>query len=102
MNLTFAIAAGLGSRQLYLVKTFPLYFSLSFILHANQIVDDMIIQTDKNASDIDVENIVNRKVRLSKSMDCDLKRKIYVLLGVPWNFLNAGFVQPALTATFQR
>merc|ERR1719220_3241229 len=26
------------------------------------IVDDMIIQTDKNASDIDVENIVNRKV----------------------------------------
>ena len=30
-----------------------------------QIVDDMIIQTDKNASDIDVENIVNRKVSLS-------------------------------------
>ena len=28
-----------------------------------QIVDDIIIQTDKNASDIDVENIVNRKVR---------------------------------------
>ena len=25
----------------------------------------MIIQTDKNASDIDVENIVNRKVSLS-------------------------------------
>merc|ERR1719266_1273556 len=27
-----------------------------------KIVDDIIIQTDKNASDIDVENIVNRKV----------------------------------------
>ena len=26
-------------------------------------MDDIIIQTDKNASDIDVENIVNRKVR---------------------------------------
>ena len=26
-----------------------------------QIVDDMIIQTDRNASDIDVENIVNLK-----------------------------------------
>ena len=26
-----------------------------------KIVDDMIIQTDRNASDIDVENIVNLK-----------------------------------------
>ncbi len=34
----------------------------SLLMLPNQIVDDMIIQTDKNASDIDVENIVNRKV----------------------------------------
>lgn len=37
------------------------------MLSQNQIVDDMIIQTDKNASDIDVENIVNRKVRLDNA-----------------------------------
>ena len=36
-----------------------------FLSRYKQIVDDMIIQTDKNASDIDVENIVNRKVSLS-------------------------------------
>ena len=36
-------------------------FFLSFILMQTQIVDDMIIQTDRNASDIDVENIVNLK-----------------------------------------
>jgi len=36
--------------------------SLSQAKHDYKIVDDMIIQTDKNASDIDVENIVNRKV----------------------------------------
>ena len=41
-----------------------LFYFLS-LSHCKQIVDDMIIQTDKNASDIDVENIVNRKVRIS-------------------------------------
>ena len=42
-----------------LKNVFSLFFS--FILMQTQIVDDMIIQTDRNASDIDVENIVNLK-----------------------------------------
>ena len=45
-----------------------------------QIVDDMIIQTDRNASDIDVENIVNLKkpvrfIKPSIRMDFALQNK---------------------------
>ena len=49
-------------KNIYEISLLFYFLSLS---HCKQIVDDMIIQTDKNASDIDVENIVNRKVRIS-------------------------------------
>ena len=51
-------------RIIYLEIRVP-KIRFSLLSRYKQIVDDMIIQTDKNASDIDVENIVNRKVSLS-------------------------------------